>query len=121
MLIKAHWLSVPAVAAIDRNSFAAKLIGKSVGLIDSGHRSLFAEVYGLADRGVTVLLKSGLHSNVPFRLDIVGTFENFAESGVDCGDFLNTAGFGNLFFQLFAIKVTLLGHLFEDWIYLQRF
>ena len=110
-----------AVSAINRNSFTAKLISQFVGLIDSGDGGLFAEIYGLADCCVTVLLKGRLHSDVPFRLDVVGASEDFPELGGDFADFLDTAGFGNLFFQFFAVKAGFLGYLLENRVYLQHF
>jgi len=88
-----------AASAINRNSFAAKLIGQFVGLIDGGDCGLFAEVYRLADRSVAVLLEGRLHLNMPLRLDVVGAFEDFTDFGRDLGHFLDTAGFGYLIFQ----------------------
>ena len=109
------------MAAINRNSFTAKLIGQFVGLIDSGSGGLFAEIYGLADRSVTVLLKGRLHPDMPLRLDVVGTPEDSADFRGDLSGFLNTAGFGKLFFQLFAIEAADLRYLFKNLIYLQHF
>ncbi len=68
-----------AVSAINRNSFTAKLICQFVGLIDSGDGGLFAEIYGLADRCVTVLLKGSLHPDMPLWLDVVGAPEDAAD------------------------------------------
>ncbi len=110
-----------AVSAINRNPFTAKLIGQFVGLIDGGDGGLFAEIYGLTDRCVIVLLEGRLHSDMPFGLDVVGTSEDFPYAGGNFADFLNAAGFGNLFFQLFGIKAGFLGHLLENRIYLQHF
>ena len=120
-LIETHWLAFSAVPAINRNSFTAKLIGQFVGLIDSGDGGLFAEIYGLADRCVTVLLEGRLHPNVPLRLDVVGAPEDVADFRGDLRDFLNTAGLGKLFFQLFAIEAAFFCYLFENLIYLQHF
>ena len=110
-----------AVPAINRNPFTAKLIGQFVGLIDGGNGGLFAEIYGLADRCVAVLLENRLHFDMPFRLDVVGASENFPYAGGNPVDFLDTAGFGNLFFKLFAVKAGFLGYLLENRIYLQHF
>ena len=109
MLIKAHRLTDPAAAAINRNSFTAKAIGKFIGLIDRCNGGFFAEIYGLADCCITVPLKSGLHPNMPLRLNIVGTFEYFANFGRDLRDFLNAAGFGNLSFQPLGAKAAFFG------------
>lgn len=85
-----------AVAAVDCNSFAAELIGQFIGFIDGGGGCVFREVYGFADRGVAVLLEGGLHFNMPFGLDIIGTFENFAYLRWDPVDLLDTPGLCNL-------------------------
>ena len=63
---KCHWLVCPAFSTIYRNSFAAKTIRKSICLIDAGGPGLFGEIDGLADGGVAVLLKGGLHPDMPF-------------------------------------------------------
>ncbi len=121
MLIEAHWLVGTAVAAIDCNSFAAELIGQFVGFIDGCGCRIFREVYGFADGGVAVLLEGGLHFNVPFGLDIVSAFENFAYVGWDLGDLLDTSGFCNLILEFFVIEAGFQSDLFEDGIYLAQF
>ena len=121
MLIKAHWLSGTTVAAIDCNSFAAELIGQFVGFIDGCGGCIFREVYGFADRCVAVLLEGGLHFNVPFGLDIVSTFENFAYLGWDLGDLLDTSGFCNLILEYFVIEAGFQSDSFENGIYLAQF
>ena len=120
-LIKTHRLTVSAAAAINRNSFTAKAIGQFIGLIDRCNGSFLREIYGLADCCVTVPLKSCLHPNMPLGLNIVGTFEDFAYFGWDLRDFLNAAGFGNMFFQFFAVKTAFFGYLSENRVYLQHF
>ena len=108
------------MAAIYGDALAAELVGQFIGLIDGGGGGIFPEVYCLADCGITVLLESGLHFNVPFGFYIISTFEDFAYSGRDFGDLLDTSGLGNLFFELFAIKAGPGGDLFEDRIYLEQ-
>ena len=110
-----------AVSAINRNSFTAKLICQFVGLIDGGDGGLFAEIYGLTYRCIAVLLKGGLHPDMPLGLNIVGAFEDFPDFWRNLRDFLDTAGFGNLLFQLFAVKADFLGYLLENRVYLQHF
>lgn len=72
-----------AVAAINCDALAAELVGQLVGFVDCGGVGIFPEVYCLADSGVTVLLKSGLHFDVPFGLYIVSAFEDFPYFGWD--------------------------------------
>ena len=110
-----------AVAAVDCDAFAAELVGQFVGLVDGGGGGISPEIYGLADSGVTVPLKSGLHFNMPFGFYVISTFEDLAYSGRDLADFLDTSGFCNLFFELFAVKAGLGSDLFENRIYLEQF
>ena len=56
-----------------------------------------------------------------YGYDIISAFEDFASLRWDLLDFSDAAGFGNLVFQVFAVKAALFSHLFEDWIYLQHF
>ena len=121
MLVEGHWFVGSAVAAIDSDAFAAELVGQFEGLVDGGGCGIFPEIYRLADGGVTVLLESGLHFDVPFGLNIISTFENFAYAGWNFGDFLDTSGFGNLIFEFFVVKAFLSGDLFEDRINLEYF
>ena len=107
--------------AINRNPFTAKLIGQFVGLIDGGNGGLFAEIYGFADRCVTVFLKGRLHPNMPLRLDVVGAPEDAADFGGNFRVLLNTTGLGKPFFQLFAIEAAFFGYMFENLIYVQHF
>jgi len=109
------------VPAVNRNSFAVKLIGQFIGLINGRNRRLFGEIYGLADRRVTVLLKCRLHPDMPLGPDIIRTSENSPNFGWNLRNVLNTACPGNLFFQLFAVKTVLFSYSFEDRIYLQDF
>jgi len=95
-LIQAHGFVLAALAAVDGNSFAAKLIGQFVGLVDGGRGGFFTEIYGLADGCVAVLLKGCLHSHMPFGLDIVSAFEDFADFGGNFGVSLDAAGPCNL-------------------------
>ncbi len=81
------------MSAVNRNSFATKLIRQFVGLVDIIYGAVFGEIDGLADRRVAVLLKGSLHSDVPFGGDVIGGFENFSDFFGDFGDFLDTAGF----------------------------
>ena len=121
MLIEGHWFADSAVAAVDGDALAAELVGQFVGLVDGGGGGIFPEVYGLTDCSVAVLLEGGLHFDVPFRLYIVSAFEDFTYAGRDFGDLLDTSGFGNLFFEFFAVKAGRCGDLFEDRIYLEYF
>ena len=116
---KGHRLLVSAVPTINRNSFASKLISQFIGLIDISFCNVFGEVYGLADRCVAVLLKDGLHANMPFRADIVGTFEDFTNLEGYFRYFLNAAISGDLTFELFIVKTTFFSYVFENRIYLQ--
>ena len=83
MLTKRHRLVGSAFSAVYRNSFAAKVIRKPIGLVHTGYIGLFGEVYRLAHRRVTVLLEAGLHTDMPFRGDIVGAFEDFSDFSGD--------------------------------------
>jgi hypothetical protein len=97
------------------------MIGQFIGLIDRCNGGFLREIYGLADRCVAVPLKGGLHPNVPLRLDIVSTFENFAYFGWYLMDFLDAAGSGNLFFEFPAVKTFFFGYLSKNRVYLQQF
>ena len=110
-----------AVSAVDGNTLTAELKGKFVCLIDVCCCGVFAEVYGLTDRCVAVLLEGSLHSDVPFGLDIIGAFEDLADFGWYLSHFLNTAGFGNLSFQFFAVESVLFSYLSEDRVSMQHF
>jgi len=120
-LIEGHWLVLSAVLAINGDSFATKSICQFIGLVNGGDGGLFAEVNGFADRCVAVLLKGGLHLNMPFGLNIVSGFEDPSYFGRDLGDFLYGAGFGNSLLKLFAVEALLFGYLFENRIYLEQF
>ena len=52
------------------------MIGHLVGLVHGGRRHSLAEVNRFADRRIAVILKRGLHVDMPPGLDIVGAFEN---------------------------------------------
>ena len=109
-----------AVPAIDGNSFTALFVGQFIGLIDRRYSSFFAEIDGLAYRCIAVLLKGSLHPDMPFRLDIIGTSEDSSYSSGYLGDFLYTAGLGNLFFQVFTVKMGIFSSFPEDRVYLQH-
>ena len=121
LLTERHRLIFPASPAVNRNSFAAKTICEPVGLIYAKNSGFFGEIYGFTDCSVAVLLESGLHFDVPFGFDVISTFEDFTYAGRDLSDLLDTSGFGNLFFEFFAVKAGLGGDLFEDRIYLEYF
>ena len=118
--VQAHGLMLAAAPAIDRDSFAAESIGQSVGLVDGGRRGLFVEVYGFTYRRVTMLLERRLHSDMPLRLDVVGSLEEPANRGGDFGQFLDAARPGNLSFKPHAVKPAFGSYLLKERIYLQH-
>ena len=67
-----------------------------------------------------MLLKSCLHPDMPFGLDIIGAFKDFTKLGWYFGDLLDTSFLANLFFQFLAVKVVLFSDFFENGIYLQQ-
>lgn len=83
VLTKRHRLIGSAFSAVYRNSFATKVIREPVGFVNAGDFGLFGEVYRLADGCIAVLLECGLHTNVPFRADVIGAFEDFADFSGD--------------------------------------
>ena len=83
VLTERHRFIGSAFSAIYRNPFAAKAIREPIGLVYAGYFGLLGEVYRFAHRRVAVLLKPGLHTDMPFRADIVGAFEDFSDFGGD--------------------------------------
>ena len=114
-------ICVPSILYNSYNGGPAPVVCHFVCLVDGGGGGIFPEVYGLADGGVAVLLKSGLHFDVPFGLYIVSAFEDFTYVWRDFFDVLDAAGFDNLLFKFFAVKAGLCGDLFEDGINLEHF
>ena len=121
MLTERHRLIGPAFSAIYRNSFAAKVIREPIGLVHAGCFGFFGEVYCLADGRVAVLLEAGLHADMPFRADVVGTFEDFADFSGNRGYCLNTAGLKGLAGNIFAANIPVCGNFAENRICLEQF
>ena len=120
LLTKRHRLIRPAFPAINRNSFAAKVIREPVCLIHAGDHSSFGKIYRFTDRGVAVLLKGRLHTNVPFRRDIIGAFEDPANFGRDLGHLLNTAGPEYLLDKVVTVKAPFFGDFSENLVSLEQ-
>ncbi len=112
---------MPAVPAVDCDSFAAKLICKLIGVFHVAGRGFFSEIYGFTYGGITVLLEGGLHTDVPFGLNIVGAFEDTPDFGRDFGKGLYAADFGDFLLQTVVVKPLFFSELFEDGIYLKHF
>ena len=113
-LTKRHRLIRSAFSAVYRNSFAAKVIRETVGLVNAGGFGFFSEVYRLTDGCVAVLLECGLHTNVPFGADIIGTFEDFADFSGDRGYCLNTACLKRLPGYIFTANAPVCGNFTEN-------
>ena len=112
--VQAHGFLVAAAPAVDCNSFTAKAIGEFIGSVYGVYCGFLTQVDGLADRGVAVLLKSRLHSDMPLRRDVVGALEDFADRRREIDELLNAAGFGDLTLKLLAVKALLLCELLKN-------
>ena len=121
VLTKRHRLIWPAFSAVYRNSFAAKVIREPIGLVHAGYFGLLGEVYRLAHRRVTVLLEAGLHTDMPFRGDVISAFEDFSDFSGNRGYCLNTAGFKRLLGNIFAVKPPFCGNFAENRVCLEQF
>lgn len=113
-LTKRHRLIRSAFSAVYRNSFAAKVIRETVGLVNAGGFGFFSEVYRLTDGCVAVLLECGLHANVPFRADVIGAFEDFADFSGNRRYCLNTAGLKGLAGNIFVENSPVCGNFAEN-------
>ena len=113
VLTQGHRFVSPAFPAVNRNSFAVKMIRQPIRLIHARLLCPFGEIYRLADRGIAVFLEAGLHTDVPLRRNIIGAFENITDFSGNLAHFLNTAGFEDLPGQFLAVKTVLYGDLFK--------
>ena len=121
VLTKRHRFIGSAFPAVYRNSFAAKVIRKPVGLVNAGDFGLFSEVYRLAYSGIAVLLECGLHTNVPFGADIIGALENFADFSGNRGYCLNTACLKHLPGDIFTANAPVGGNFTKNRVCLEQF
>ena len=116
-----HRLCGAAFLAVNCNSFATKLVSKSVGFVNIGWGAFRAKIYGFTDCCVAVFLEGGLHFDMPLRLYIGGAFEDFPDFYRDILDVLYSSCFCDFFFEFFAVKGGFFSNLFEDGICLEHF
>ncbi len=100
-VLQGHRLAGAATVAVDSDAFAVQLVGQVVNPLDVSNGGRAREIDGLADRGVAMLLKSGLHAHVPFRRNIVGAHKHPANVLGHLGDARERA-FGRQAFQQFV-------------------
>ncbi len=100
--------------AVDRHPFAALLVGEAVDGGDVVAGGVVAEVDGLGDGVVGVLLEGRLHADVVFRGDVVGGDEDPADVLGDLVDILDRAVLGDLLHQLRGVEAALPGDLLEE-------